>query len=180
MTITIGDARQLPVADNAADAILLLGPLYHLTEGAERAAALLEARRVLRPGGVIAAAGICRYAALLDGLMFHPALHERLAAMRRNSLTDGQYRNTTGDSRYFTRAYFHRPEDLANELAAAGFTGAQVLGIEGPGWLLADFDARWADAAGRADILDMARSLETEPSILGVSAHLLAVGIKSN
>jgi ubiquinone/menaquinone biosynthesis C-methylase UbiE len=133
VTIAIGDARHLPIADGSADAVLLLGPLYHLTESVDRTVALREARRVLRPGGVIAAAGISRYAAILDGLVFHPALHTRLAAMRRSSLIDGQYRNDSGDSRYFTTAYFHRPEDLAEELVDAGFTDTRVLGIDGPG-----------------------------------------------
>ncbi len=62
----VGDARQLPEADASADA--LLGPLYHLTTREDRVRALAEARRVLRPGGVVVAAAISRYASLLDGL----------------------------------------------------------------------------------------------------------------
>ena len=65
---TLGDARKLAFPDRSADAVLLLGPLYHLTERADRLAALREARRVLRPGGVVFAAAISRFASLLDGL----------------------------------------------------------------------------------------------------------------
>src|ERR687891_2459442 len=46
---------------------------------------------------------------------------------------------------YFTTAYFHRPEDLRSELEIAGFREVGVLGVEGPGWMLQDFDARWED-----------------------------------
>ncbi len=53
-----------------------------------------------------------------------------------------------------------------------------VIGVEGPAWLLADFEDRWADDALRQDILDVARALESEASILGVSAHLLGTGHK--
>jgi len=53
-----------------------------------------------------------------------------------------------------------------------------VLAVEGPCWILSDFDARWADPAQRADLLDVARRLETEPSIIGASAHLLGIGRK--
>ena len=47
----VGDARALPWPDGAADAVVLFGPLYHLTERADRLKALREAHRVLRPGG---------------------------------------------------------------------------------------------------------------------------------
>jgi hypothetical protein len=43
---------------------------------------------------------------------------------------------------------------------------------------LQDFDARWENPALRKDILDVARALELEPSIIGSSAHLLGVGRK--
>jgi hypothetical protein len=44
------------------------------------------------------------------------------------------------------------------------------------GWALPDLAARWADPARRRDILVAARAVESEPSLLGVNAHLLAVG----
>jgi hypothetical protein len=94
------------------------------------------------------------------------------------TVADGQHRNDTERPDYFTTAYFHRPEDLHAELETAGFTDASVLGVEGPAWLLADFDERWDDAALRDDLLDVARRLEAEPSIVGASAHLLGVGRK--
>ena len=53
-----------------------------------------------------------------------------------------------------------------------------TLAIEGPGWLLADFPARWADPARREQLLTVLRWLKAEPSLLGASAHLLAVGRK--
>jgi ubiquinone/menaquinone biosynthesis C-methylase UbiE len=51
----VGDARNLAqIEDESMDAVLLLGPLYHLTERSERVHALAEARRVVRVGGVVA------------------------------------------------------------------------------------------------------------------------------
>src|SRR5258708_2590695 len=67
-SIQLGDARNLSQADNTVDAVLLLGPLYHLTEVADRQSALKEAYRVLKPGGIFFAAAISRFASLLDGL----------------------------------------------------------------------------------------------------------------
>ena len=61
----------------------------------------------------------------------------------------------------------------------AGFDGVKVFGVEGPGWMVADFESRWADRVLRDDIMAVARALESEPAVLGVSAHLLGIGRKS-
>lgn len=50
VTTSVGDARRLPAGDPAIDAVLLLGPLYHLAERANRLIALREAARVTRAG----------------------------------------------------------------------------------------------------------------------------------
>jgi ubiquinone/menaquinone biosynthesis C-methylase UbiE len=177
-SLTVGDARALPRAEESADAVLVLGPLYHLTDEPDRLAALREARRVLARGGVAGVAAISRYASALDGLARKLTLDPRFVQIRDRDLDNGQHRNPTGRIDYFTTAYFHRPDDLRRELAAAGFADVQVLGVEGPGWILSDFDARWADAALRRDMLDVAERLEAEPSIIGASAHLVGVGWK--
>jgi len=98
--------------------------------------------------------------------------------MRHRALVDGQYRNETDNLRYFVTAYFHRPEDLVQELAEAGYQDVRVFGVEGPCWLLPDFEARWNDLERRRDLLEVARLLEQETSIVGASAHLLAIGTK--
>ena len=75
VSATVGDARSLDAADDSFDVVLLLGPLYHLVEASDRAAALREAARVARPGALVAAAAIGRYAGLLD-LGAHAGLDE--------------------------------------------------------------------------------------------------------
>ena len=70
---TVGDARDLAEPDESADAVLLLGPLYHLPARDDRMKALAEAHRVLRPGGFLAAAAISRYTFLLPGSLEAPA-----------------------------------------------------------------------------------------------------------
>jgi ubiquinone/menaquinone biosynthesis C-methylase UbiE len=94
-TAALGDARQLAEPDASQDAVLLFGPLYHLTETANRRRALAEARRVLARGGRLLAMAVCRFASLLDGLyegwlddpVFRPIVDRDLA--------DGQHRNPT-------------------------------------------------------------------------------------
>jgi SAM-dependent methyltransferase len=171
----IGDARTLDIAPETADIVLLLGPLYHLTEAGDRARALREAARILKPDGRLFAAAISRWASALDGLARDLLQDPRFAKIVERDLRDGQHRNPTERLDYFTTAYFHRPEELAAEVEAAGLALEGVYGLEGPGWILPDVDARMADPRRRSALLNVARALETEPSMLGSSAHLLAV-----
>ena len=91
LSIAVGDARRLSFNDNSVDAVLLLGPLYHLTASSARLAAFAEARRVLRAQGIVLVAGISRYAGTLDGLALHPTLDDHLVATRHRAVVDGQY-----------------------------------------------------------------------------------------
>jgi ubiquinone/menaquinone biosynthesis C-methylase UbiE len=177
-SLSVGDARRLAQQDDSAQAVLVMGPLYHLPSASDRMASLREAFRVLTTSGVAVVAAISRYASTLDGLARSLSLDPRFVKIRDRDLVDGQHRNDTTNLDYFTTAYFHRPDDLRSELERAGFKEATVLGVEGPAWMLHDFDARWQDPAQRKDLLDVARALETESSVLGVSAHLLGVGRK--
>ena len=174
---TVGDARALPYPDSSADAALLLGPLYHLTERLDRLKALEEAQRVLKPGGVLFAVSINRFASSMDGLFCGGYADPAFQAVADQDLRTGQHRNPEGKS-YFTTAYFHHPLELRDEVLDAGFTLEALVGIEGPGWLLHDFDAYWNDPAKREWVLHLARALEAEPTLLGLSAHVMAVGRK--
>jgi SAM-dependent methyltransferase len=179
-SIAVGDARSLQFETESVDVILLLGPLYHLTVEEDRAVALAEAARVLRPGGVIFAAAISRWASALDVLVRDSFLDPDVSDAVARAVTDGQHRNPNARDGLFTTAYFHKPDELRAELEAAGFGMAGVYGIEGPARMLADFEERWTDERRRADMLRMAALVESEPSLLGLSGHLLAVGHKQS
>ena len=171
----VGDARELDLPADTADIVLLLGPLYHLTDAGDRARSLQEAARVLKPGGRLFAAAISRWASALDALSRDLLEDPGFARIVEQDLRDGQHRNPTARLDYFTTAYFHRPDELGDEVRAAGLVLEGVFGIEGPGWILPDVAQRMGDASKRASLLRVARMVETEPSILGSSAHLLAV-----
>lgn len=175
---SVGDARALQWAERSIDAVLLLGPLYHLIDRAERLKALREAYRVLIPGGSLFAAGISRFASVLDGLSRDLFADPPFWKIVERDLREGVHHNETGKLDYFTTAQFHRPEELAEEVKGAGFGEVQVIGLEGAGWLFPDFAERWRDARRREDLLRAAQALEQELSIRGVSAHLLAVARK--
>lgn len=171
-TAALGDARHLDEPDDSADAVLLLGPLYHLLTRTERVQALREARRVLRPGGTLAASVVSRHAALLAYATRAEQDAERLD-LAINTLAHGGYDPKLG----FTTAYFHSPDEIATELRLAGFRDVRVLPIEGPLWTSVKTctDPLHLDRLTESAVV-CARALEGDAAMLPASAHLLATG----
>jgi ubiquinone/menaquinone biosynthesis C-methylase UbiE len=170
-----GDARSLGFPDRFADAVLLFGPLYHLTAKAERLRALRESRRVLKKTGRIFAAAISRFASAVDGLAREFFKESVFFDIIVQDLADGRHRNPTDRVEFFTDAYFHRPSDLRTEIESAGFASCRVFPVEGLGIFLQDFDAVCAQPRLRKRLLAIVERTENEPDVLGVSPHLLAV-----
>ncbi len=179
---SIGDARALAQADGSADAVLLLGPLYHLIDRDDRLSALREVHRVLRPGGVLFAAAISRFASLVDNLdnvtgagLPHVLASPAVLGMVRRDLEGGPHRNPTDEAQYFTTAFFHHPDELAAEVREAGLALVEVLPLESVGAFTGAFERVWADESLREALLSLVRTVEREPTLIGVSPHLLAV-----
>jgi ubiquinone/menaquinone biosynthesis C-methylase UbiE len=174
--VEVGDARSLSQGDESVDAVLMLGPLYHLTLRDDRIQALREAWRVVRPGGVVVAAAISRFASTIDGLLRGFLLDPEFEAIVERDVREGQHRNPTERPEWFTTAYFHLPEELRGEVKEAGFAVEALVGIEGPAWAVPDLDA-WLEAPRRrVKLLAAIGRVEAEPSLVGASAHLLVVG----
>jgi len=89
----VGDARRLELEDGGFDAVLLLGPLYHLPESKDRRTALAEAKRIVTPGGVVFAAGISRFAAMHDGLAREKLFERGFREMAEHDLATGVHLN---------------------------------------------------------------------------------------
>lgn len=174
----VGDACSLDWDDNSADAALLFGPLYHLTDKRDRHRALSEARRVLKKGGVIMAVGISRFASTLDGLRMGFLKDPEFVEIVKGDLKNGHHRNPTGIQEYFTDTFFHHPDELKAEVTEAGFLDSRVYGVEGPSWLAPNIDEWWKNEEQRDVLLGIARALESEPALSGISSHLMAVAVK--
>jgi ubiquinone/menaquinone biosynthesis C-methylase UbiE len=174
----VGDALRLPYPSDSADFALLLGPLYHLPERSDRLIALREAWRVVRPGGGVAVAAISRFASLLDGFFRGFSQDPSFVAIVEEDLASGRHQNPTENARYFTNAYFHHPQEVSAELEEAGFVDPDLVAVEGPFWCLQNFDEIWSTTELRDRMLGFLRQIERDASLIGASAHLLALARK--
>jgi SAM-dependent methyltransferase len=177
VTAKLGDARELPEGTATFDAVLLLGPLYHLTSRSDRVAALREAARVTRPGGLVVAATISRFAGLYDMLARGLYAEPDVRRMTDHELATGVHEPVDRPG-LFTTAYFHHPDEVVEEFDDAGLPGADRYAVEAGGSLLGNSADLLAGGASAGAFLDALRQLEREPSLLGASSHLLTVARK--
>ena len=130
LSAEVGDARNLGERSDSYDAVLLLGPLYHLPARSDRESALGEARRVLRPGGLLFAAAISRHAALLDLLINWDKLHlPGVFELVEESVKTGIF-GGPGEAGLFTTSFFHLPSELADEISHVEFNEVGVFHVE--------------------------------------------------
>jgi SAM-dependent methyltransferase len=161
-----GDARDLSFPDGSADAVLLLGPLYHLPEASDRARALTEAVRVCVPGGVIVAAAMSRWAKPAEyaarGTLGDPDVREHMLRLLREG------HDAQGNA-FDQSSYNHDPDQLRAELIEVGLLDIDVIGVEGP---LGSF-ARQDPELNQVAISAARASEHLAPHL---SLHLLACG----
>jgi len=177
-SIVLAEACNLPFENNTFDVVLMLGPLYHLPCKKERLMALQEAKRILKKNGKVITVGITRYASMFEGY-FHGALKDKsFISMMNQDIKNGQHRNKSGRFDYFTTSYFHCPKELQEEVNEAGFKFSELLAIESFGWLISDFKHVWNNASKRKLLLNTIRKTESDTSLMALSAHIMAVGVK--
>ena len=175
------DARDLSHwADNSFDAVLSLGPFYHLPDPNDRNLAVYELRRVLRVGGPAFVALIPRYAFLRRTLATaDERRHLGQPDFVKRVLEEGVFINDVPGR--FTGGYGVIPEDVSPFFEQHGFTTLALLAAEGiaVNSQTALSELAESDPTVYQAILDVIIRTSGDSSILGMSTHLLYVGRRS-
>ena len=170
------DARHLDaIHKHDYDAVLLMGPLYHLFTESARKEALQEAFDRLRPGGLIVSAHISRYGIMGNLIRIHPSWIEDHTSVQ--SHFDNGHIPVDREHSGF-RGYFATVEEIEPLHEAVGFETVVLAGIE-PG--ISDDDESYNKLEGkqRELWLDLFFKMSTDRSLIGASRHLLYVGRKN-
>ena len=171
----IGDARKLDgIPRGKFEAILLMGPLYHLLLETDRTAALRSAYACLRPGGVIFSALISRFGILGNLIKDHPAWIENQKEVW-SHVRDGH--RPADAPRGGFRGYFVRLDEIAPMHETVGFRTLKIAGVE-PAISADDESYNTLEGRQRDLWLDLLFKISAEQSIVASSRHILYVGQK--
>jgi SAM-dependent methyltransferase len=174
--VELGNATQLRAfPDSSFDAALLLGPLYHLKAGKDRAEAVSEALRVLRPGGVLFSAFLSRYSVVRYAAKTRPEQVTGDPRFIKSILAEGVGESSRPDAVFLNSCYFADPMAVQPFMESHGVNTLAVLGCEG---VVAEVEGRLNDLspADLAEWVDLNYSLGSRPELLAASAHVLHVG----
>lgn len=160
-------------ADAAFDAVLLMGPLYHLLDANQREQAAKEAIRVLRPGGHLFAAHINRFALIFHMLINAPENIGSAMAEIDGILATGVHRPEAG----FTDAYFANPDEVVPDMEKLGLKVRRYMSAEGFSTQCEE-KLKMLDASTFEMWVDLNWRLSAEPSLVGSAMHFLYVGEK--
>lgn len=171
----VGDSRDLGfLAESAYDAVLLMGPLYHLVLKKDRIKALREASARLRPGGLIFSALISRFG-IIGHLLKHQPDWVRKQEEVRSIIERG--RELEDRPKGLWRGYYVTVEEVGLLHEESGFETLVLAGVEPA---ISTDDESYNRLAGetRALWLDLLYELSSEPSLVASSRHLLYIGRK--
>ncbi len=172
-----GTATDLkPFEDESFDAVLLMGPLYHLLTLQERQRAVQEARRVLRPGGVIAASSVTRYAPIRYAAKNDPDWLEVHQSECTHLLATGLAAAELGTT-WFACTYFAHPAEFVPLMEGQGFETRTLVACEGVVSLIEERISSLSGELWEAWV-DLNYRLGRDASVHGAAEHLLYVGVK--
>lgn len=169
------DARDLTaITKTDYDAILMMGPLYHLVIESDRQTALRQAFACLQPDGLIVSAFISRYGFLSDMLSRYADWIERQDEVQSVMSIGRDPENMRAGS---FRGYFATPAEIVSLHEEIGFETLVLTGIEP---VIGSDDDSYNRLTGtqRQLWLDLLYAVSCEPSIIGASRHLLYIGRK--
>lgn len=172
-SIRQGEAQHLPVKSNFADVVILHGPLYHLQEKKHRLAAIAEAKRITKHGGIVLGFAInstaSTLAGLINGILHKPSFFE----MCKTELTTGIHNPPDDFPWLLAEAFYHSPQQLEQEFISQDLTLLNLYAVEGLSWLDKHFFVNLQNPKHKTNLLELLRITESNPSLLALSPHMM-------
>lgn len=172
-SVTIGEAKKLPYKDQSADLVILHGPLYHLQKREDRIAAIIEAKRVLKKGGILLGFAINATASTVVGLMNGMIHANSFFNMCKEELTTGIHNAPKDFPFLLADAYYHKPEDLKAEFLEQNLNFLNLFAVEGMIWLDNEYFANMLDKKKSKTLKQLQKLTENDEYLLPFSPHMM-------
>ncbi|SMC41540.1 class I SAM-dependent methyltransferase [Pedobacter africanus] len=169
----LGEARHLPFNNASFDLVILHGPLYHLQRQNDRLLAIKEARRIVRPGGMVLGFAITHSASALAAL-HNGMIHDtQIFHMCSSELLTGEHHAPDDLNGILQCAYYHRPDELLNEFIQSGFHINGLHAVEGMAWMDHNFFESWHDLQKKKNLMELISMTDQDQSLLCLSPHMM-------
>ncbi|MBT3242313.1 MAG: class I SAM-dependent methyltransferase [Bacteroidetes bacterium] len=169
----LGESRKIDLPDNSVDLVISHGPLYHLLEKSDRIDSLREAKRILKPDGIILGFAINYSASTLVGLI-QGLIHDHdFYELCKQELSTSIHIAPANMAGMLPSAYYHKPSQLKKEILSAGFNFLELLPVEGIIWLDNKYFETRSDALRKANMMSLLRNTESDTDLLALSPHLM-------
>ena len=172
-TVTSGIAQKLPFKNETADLVILHGPLYHLQKRADRISAILEAKRVLKKGGIILGFAINATASTVVGLL-NDMIHEKsFFEMCKEELTTGIHNAPKDFPFLLADAFYHKPQHLKEEFLEQNLEFINLFAVEGMIWLDNQYFANMLDKKKSKTLKALQNLTQNDEYLLPFSPHMM-------
>jgi ubiquinone/menaquinone biosynthesis C-methylase UbiE len=172
-SVTIGEAKKLPYKNDTADLVILHGPLYHLQKREDRVTAILEAKRVLKKGGIILGFAINYTASTLVGLMNGMIHANSFFDMCKQELTTGIHNVPKDFPFLLADAYYHKPQHLKEEFLEQNLEFINLFAVESLIWLDSEYFANMIDKKKSKTLKELQKLTQNDEYLLPFSPHMM-------
>ena len=172
-SVSIGEASNLPYKENSADLVILHGPLYHLQKREDRVKAILEAKRVLKKGGIILGFAINATASTVVGLMNGMIHANSFFKMCKEELTTGIHNAPKDFPFLLADAFYHKPQDLKAEFIEQNLNFINLFAVEGMIWLDNEYFANMIDKKKSKTLKKLQTLTQNDEYLLPFSPHMM-------
>ncbi len=176
--IEVVDGRSLACfPDDTFDAVLALGPYYHLVTDTDRLHLASEIRRASKPGAWIAVAFLPRLAGV-RGLIQRSATRSAQVpeGTLLSTLKSGVFHN--GERWGFQEGWYAEPTEIRDLFEGAGCKTLSMVSVKGvaAGQEKAVLRLRKHSEAAFEEVLDVIKRTQERPELVGSADHALWIG----
>ena len=163
-------------ADGSFDAVLFMGPLYHLLEETERNAAVKEVYRVLKKVGIVFAAFIPYLSGsigIAERLVYHPGQVDR--ENLKKVFETGKFVNAVKEG--FQEGFYATSDYIEKLFADNGYVKKVIRSIRGFAYNKEDFFSNVRPDM-KEDVIELIETTSEMKEIVEMCGHAMYVGVK--